>query len=381
MDYWKKDKLSGEKILIIWHPKVEKLWWEGMIKGFKFNGFEDFKILLPLPKRKGGDFNSRLISRVPLFPSLFGYHYGWFTPRVKEILLNFKPDIIYLLNEPWSFIATYTLWLKKRLLPRTKVIFFTWQNIYKLFPPPFSFFEKYVLKNSNGAICGNSEAGEIIKRKGYRGKIRILPEIGIDPEIFRPLPPGEDLRGKIGLKEKIFTIGYAGRLVREKGLELLLEAVSQLSSPFQLLLVGEGRFKNRLWFLAKRLRIEERIYFTGKIPYTWMPLYYNLMDVFVLPSLTTSTWKEQFGRVIIEAMACEVPVIGSSSGEIPRVIGEEELIFPEGDKDILRKKIEKLATNEKLREGIGKRARERIIQNYSWTNICRELLSYFGELR
>lgn len=118
-----------------------------------------------------------------------------------------------------------------------------------------------------------------------------------------------------------------------KGIHVLIEAVSELQKEHNdiiMLLVGEGPDKGVFERMAKEKAIEDKVIFTGYIDPEDLIKYYNSMDVFVLPSLTTKIWKEQLGRALIEAMACEVPVIGSSSGAIPEVIGDAGLVFREG---------------------------------------------------
>jgi glycosyltransferase involved in cell wall biosynthesis len=93
------------------------------------------------------------------------------------------------------------------------------------------------------------------------------------------------------------------------------------------------------------------------------------MDVLVLPSRTMPTWKEQFGRVLIEAMACGVPVIGSDSGEIPTTIGEAGMVFSEGDADGLAAQIARLYNDPVLRMGLGEKARKRAAENFSTSKV------------
>jgi glycosyltransferase involved in cell wall biosynthesis len=100
----------------------------------------------------------------------------------------------------------------------------------------------------------------------------------------------------------------------------------------------------------------------------------------VLPSLTRPNWIEKFGRVLIEAMACGVPVVGSNSGEIPNVIGEAGLIFKEGDPDDLRDKLDLLLSDKDLRNNLGKLGRERTVENYAWKSIARQTIKLYEQL-
>ena len=117
--------------------------------------------------------------------------------------------------------------------------------------------------------------------------------------------------------ERAFTIGYAGRLVQSKGLMDLLAAVRRLDAPVELLLIGDGELRAQLDgqpIPGSRVRV------LNELRHEEMASGYAQLDVLVLPSRTTPTWKEQFGRVVIEALWCGVPVVGSDSGEIPWLI-------------------------------------------------------------
>jgi len=111
-----------------------------------------------------------------------------------------------------------------------------------------------------------------------------------------------------------------------------------------------------------------------------MPSYYNRLDVLVLPSLTRPNWKEQFGRVLIEAMACGVPVVGSDCGEIPNVIGQAGLIFPEGDADELRARLERLMGDPYLRMRLARLGRERVLARYTQARIAAETCEVYRHL-
>ncbi len=106
----------------------------------------------------------------------------------------------------------------------------------------------------------------------------------------------------------------------------------------------------------------------------------NCFDCLVLPSLTRRNWKEQFGRVLIEAMACEVPVIGSSSGEIPRVIADAGMVFQEGDISDLAKRIEMLLCDKELRASLGRKGRERVLARYTQKKVALDTYGIYEDL-
>jgi len=113
-----------------------------------------------------------------------------------------------------------------------------------------------------------------------------------------------------------------------------------------------------------------------------MPAYLNALDVLVLPSRTTPRWKEQFGRVIVEALACGVPVVGSDSGHIPRLINDigGGVIFPEGDIEALAESIDELLSNPGQREALGQRGRQGVLEKYTWRRVAQRLADVLLEI-
>ena len=147
--------------------------------------------------------------------------------------------------------------------------------------------------------------------------------------------------------ERPFTVGYAGRLVKSKGVMDLLAAVRMLDAPVELLLIGNGELRAALEgkpIPGSHVRVLDGL------AHGQMAEGYAQIDVLVLPSHTTRTWKEQFGRVIVEALWCGVPVVGSDSGEIPWLIELTGggLVFPEGDRGALAARSRRLRAEPQL---------------------------------
>ena len=293
-----------------------------------------------------------------------------FYPTLPQILKSLRPDIVHIDEEPYN-LATY-LALRAARKVNAKTIFFTWQNILRRYPPPFGWMESRVLKETNYAIAGNAEAVDVLRTKGYTGNASIIPQFGVDADYFTPAPPTD---------RKLFRIGYAGRLVEEKGIQVLLRAVAKLDGDWEVRLQGSGGpYKATLQQLARELGIAPRVFFDSPIPSVGMPGYYHRLDALVLPSLTRRNWKEQFGRALIEAMACEIPVIGSDCGEIPNVVGNAGLVFPEGDAEALRAHLASLRDHPLLRMNLGQRGRERVLANYTQTRIAAETWDVYRNL-
>lgn len=298
-----------------------------------------------------------------------GSYHLHFYPGLERLLAEVRPDLCHIDEEPYNWATYHALRAAQKV--GAKAIFFTWQNIARRYPWPFSTFEQEVYAGVSGAIAGNRAAAEVLRQKGYRGRLAIIPQFGVDPTLFAPrLRKGSNYS---------FTIGYAGRLEEMKGLGTLAEALIGLRGEWQLLIAGEGPYQARLEGRLAQKGQGKRITFTGRIPSREMPEFLNQLDVLVLPSLTRPNWKEQFGRVLIEAMACGVPVVGSNSGEIPHVIGEAGLIFPEGDALRLRECLERLQGDVVLRQNLAHRGRERVLQHYTQAQIAQETVAFYRE--
>jgi glycosyltransferase involved in cell wall biosynthesis len=306
-------------------------------------------------------------------PMLFnGSFHAHFYPMLASILRRSRPDLCHIDEEPYN-LATY---LAMRVARRigAKTLFFTWQNLLRRYPPPFRNMEGYVYRHTDGAIAGNHSAVQVLREKGYRGPVEIIPQFGVDPSLFAPRPPDHQR------DERPFTIGFAGRLVPEKGLDLLLDAVAGLAGEWRLELYGAGPMRAALQAHAQTLGLAERVAFHDRVASSEMPERLAAMDVVVLPSLTRPNWKEQFGRVLIEAMSCGVPVIGSDSGEIPHVIGDGGWVFPEGDAAALRALLDRVRGEEAGRRAVGQRARARVLAHYTQAHIAAETVAFYRAL-
>lgn len=302
------------------------------------------------------------------FNGKFHLHYY---PQLKQRLETFRPDILHMDEEPYN-LATW-LGVRQARAEGVKTLFFSWQNIARRYPFPFNFFERQVLGAVDFALMGNAEAAQVWRAKGYTGPFRVLPQFGVNPDLFRPPPARDRGRG--------FVIGCAGRrLVADKGVDILLHAVAELPGIWRVQIAGSGPEQPALQRLVKELDIGDRVQFDGVIPSNQMPSYLQQMDVLVLPSRTMPNWKEQFGRVLIEAMACEVAVIGSDSGEIPNVIGDAGLIFPEGDVEALRSLLQRVMETEGLRDALGKAGRERVLQRYTQAQIAAQTVEVYRDM-
>jgi glycosyltransferase involved in cell wall biosynthesis len=334
-----------------------------------------------------------------------------FYPGLGRRIREFQPDIVHIDEEPYNLAAWQALYHARRA--GAKSLFFSWQNLNRAYPPPFSWGERWLLRNINYALMGTESAAEVWRAKGYTGPLRVVPQFGVDPELFKPITPhpptpspsngegelngfsksvSDDLNLKplspavgegLGVRGKNFTIGFVGRLVPEKGVDLLLRAFAQLVSEgagARLLLVGSGPERERLDALAVELGVRDCVEFIAWVNSMEMPALYPRMDALVLPSLTRPNWKEQFGRALTEAMACGVPVVGSDSGAIPNIIGDAGLIVPEGEVDALAGALRRLRESAALRAELGAKGRTRVLAHFTHQQVAADTVDVYREM-
>lgn len=302
--------------------------------------------------------------------ALNGHFHLHFYPTLLSILRRSRPALCHIDEEPHNLATYLAVRAARRVGART--LFFTWQNTLRHYPIPFRSMAGYVHRHVSGAIAGSCDAARVLRTKGYTGPVQVIPQFGVDPELFRPIAGPAP--------ERPFTVGYAGRLVREKGISTLAAAVGNLSGDWRLILCGAGPMRGTLRTLFSDVGLAAHVRFHDYVPSQDMPDYLRTMDVLVLPSLTRPNWKEQFGRVLIEAMACQVPVIGSDSGEIPNVIGESGLIFPEGDAESLSQFLALLRSDPQRRRELGLAGRKRVLANYTQTKIADATVDFYRGL-
>ncbi|MYB76628.1 MAG: glycosyltransferase family 4 protein [Chloroflexi bacterium] len=304
-----------------------------------------------------------------------GHYHLHYYPNLRRQLLEWQPDVVHVDEEPYNFATAHAIWQARRM--GAKTVFFAWQNIYRIYPPPFYFFELYSLLKSHAAQAGTRQAQEVLRRKRYSHPSAVFPQFGVDAELFAPVPQPSD--------DDVFRIGYVGRLVPAKGIHVLLAAAARLSFPYQLQLIGTGPAEATLRSHANSLGIQDCVEFVGQVLSSEMPAYYRAMHVCVLPSLTMPNWKEQFGRVLIEAMACGVPVVGSESGEIPEIVGSGDdepggRTFPEGDAETLANILTELHGDPSLRRDYGAQGRERVLREFTQERIAAKTVRMYRQL-
>jgi glycosyltransferase involved in cell wall biosynthesis len=341
----------------------------------------DWDVTAVGPARFRGDFGWHTLEptpdepcRIVPVPVRFGRRihtmlYG----RELSALLAQHWDLVHCWEEPYVAAAAQ---IARAVAPNVALVFATFQNIAKTYPPPVNWIERYAMGRANGIIAFGQTTAEVLAARGFnRTPIAVIPP-GVDLTEFRP----DEARraatlARLGWSAGIPVVGFLGRLVPEKGIEWLTTALDGMTTPWRALIVGSGPLESMVLTWAARHGDRVRVVTTAQ--HDDVPAYLNAMDVLCAPSQTTPRWREQFGRMLIEAFASGVAVIASTSGEIPHVVAEAGLLIAENDLQGWQKAIETLTMERLRRCELARRGRERAESVYSWPVVARQHLDFF----
>ncbi len=302
------------------------------------------------------------------------YRYAW--RDVWRVTKAYQPDV--LLVEQGVSAFSYFQWTCVSLLlnPLVPRIFFTWINWrhswgwkFKYLWWPIEWFNRFF---STAAIVGNPEAEKLLREDGFTAPVLVSPQLGIEMD-----------SAETALShEKPKRIGFVGRLTPEKGVMSLLFAFAKVISAFpdwELWIVGSGAQREDLEILARDLGVARKVVFTGSVNHEKALELLASFEILVLPSLDVATWKEQFGHVLIEAMAAGVVVVGSDAGAIPWVIGDAGLIFSQNCIDELAGVLSRLLHSDVERAFYAQKGKLRVEKMYTHECIARTIGSVLHE--
>ena len=291
-------------------------------------------------------------------------------------LLRREWDVVHAWEEPYILAG----WEIARLTnPKSKLAFLTMQSNPKQYPPPFSWFERDSMARASGWVsCGFSIEQNLLSRPGYAGPHAMIP-LGVDIEAFKPNPEARSaaLRALGWDVDGPPVVGFIGRFIPAKGLRMLMRVLDQQQDPFRVLFLGSGEMEGELREFCARLGDRGRVLHA---PHDQVPKYVNAMDMLCAPSQSTPQWREQFGRMLVEAAACGVPVLGSDSGEIPIVIGDSGMVIGETDEQGWRTGISELLGSPKRRAELGAAGLARAREQYAWPVVAKQYLQFFESL-
>ena len=313
------------------------------------------------------------------------FHYYRISDDVKSQIKEFNPDVLYLYEEPCSTVTRQMISLINKIKPDTKKILWTSDNFNRNYISEKGFFDPrgYILENNRRSTYKKSEAIiattrdslKVIEEKKYPGRIYLSTTHFINTDFFKP---------KTSVSNEVFKIGYIGRFVKYKNVEVLINAFSILQKQhkdIELVLVGKGPEEYNYRKILTEKGLEKNVTIKAFIPYPDIPDLFNSFSVFVLPSTDIDGNSEKFGRVVIEAMACKVPVVLSDKGYLP-VLGENSgLVFNADSPDDLYSKLKHLYDDEIYRNEIAESGYCKVMEFYTASKIAERLDNIFHDIK
>jgi len=316
---------------------------------------------------------SLILRKLPAFlpppysiPFFFPHHF--FKVCEKE-----KPDIIHLHNRFFLSFASAAIW--KKFL--NKPLFLTLHNartvgISKEIDRAGQLFDNLignrVMRRADRIIANSKWTLEVTVPKDYPSERTEVIFNGVDTKKFKKIKT--NLKDELGCESLSTTVC---RFIPQKGVEYLIKAVKEIKRDFKAVVIGRGPELKRLKALANKFGVRERVIFVPQfIPLRKLIEYYSASDFFILPSL----W-EPFGIVLLEAMACENPVIATRVGGIPEVVSDCSLLVEPRSPKQIAEAANKLINDGKLRKKLSRKARKRSEKVFDFDVIAEKVeLSY-----
>ncbi|WP_454985460.1 glycosyltransferase [Capnocytophaga gingivalis] len=293
---------------------------------------------------------------------------------LKKIQDNY--DIIHVhLPNPMANLAIFITRPKAKIILHWHSDIINQKNLLKLYSP----LQAWLLKRANKIVITTPtylEGSDTLKK--YKNKIVCIP-IGIDnKELFIDQNTLNNLKNKYKGYKIIFSLG---RLVYYKGFEYLIEAARSLPNDIIILIAGIGELKEKLQQQISKHNLQDRVKLLGKIPFKELGAYYQLCDIFCLPSTERS---EAFGVVQIEAMAFGKPIISTSikgSGvDWVNLNDVSGIIVPPKDTNKLAEAVTALLTDEEKYQWLSIGAKKRYEEEFTKDKMVNSFKNLYLEI-
>jgi glycosyltransferase involved in cell wall biosynthesis len=291
----------------------------------------------------------------------------WNRSALRSLFTDFRPDIVQVEEEPWTLAAGTAS--RQAAALRLPITLFTWESLPRSYSLLDGMRRRKTINRVSALIGGNRLAAGLVSKARPAVPIAVIPQTGLRP----PLEPQRGER--TGL-----TLGFVGRLVPEKGLDMLFRACVKLLGRWSLTVVGAGPAQEELEALAERLGIAARVTWAGAIPPTELGALWPTIDCLVVPSRTTPRWVETFHPALIEAMGHGVTVVGTDSGAVPELIDTAGLVVPEDDIPALTAALQHLNDSPRERARLGREARLRVMTEYVDEAVARRTLEFWEKV-
>jgi len=283
----------------------------------------------------------------------------------------------------WTFPQGLAAVVNKKLLKTPCVVTLHGSDVHGLKNPLFKFLNRMVARQADVCTANSAATRNAVANMDSQINIPIIP-MGVDPYLFKKNhSETQKIRGSVHATGKLIL--YVGRLIRIKGVDQLISAmpaVIQKHPEAKLVIVGNGPERDNLLALSKKLQLENNTIFKTEMSQNRLVEWYSAADLFVLPSRKNpSGEKEGQGVVLLEAMACGLPVVGSNVGGIPSIINHEKtgILAKPGNPEDLSEKICILLEETDLREQIIKNARQMVLQRFTWESTADKFIKIYKQ--
>jgi len=342
---------------------------------------------------KRDNFEIRLVEKKKNFIS-------WTSPDFKKILLEIRPDLVYVSGGHYAMHLYQILHIRNKYLPDMKVVSFSMRGpaynleMWKRRVKPFSSYIKrrfvfynyvkyglkYFNKNCDAVFCHYPTAVECFRKEGYKGPIYMQTQVGVNPELFHENPKWrESIRKKYNVGDA-YLFGSGTRFIVEKGVDDIINSLPE-EGNWKYMIIGSGRPEEvaRIKAAIKKRNLEDKIIMTGEIVFGNMPKYWNALDCVVHVPKSSVKWEETFSIALVQAMITGKPIIASDSGSVPYQVGPDAMIVPAGDLAAIREKMVWVLNHQEEAKAIGKKMEERAYRCFSVQHLNELLYDTFVE--
>jgi glycosyltransferase involved in cell wall biosynthesis len=290
----------------------------------------------------------------------------WSRSALRHLLTDFRPELVQIEEEPWTRAASTAASLARRL--RVPYVVLTRESLPGAYGALGRIRRSRVLRHAKGLLAVNELAAKLVTRHHPSLARQVMPQLGVGfpPQGLRPEQTG-------------LTIGFFGRLIPEKGLDLLFRACVKLVGRWTITVVGTGPAQEELEGLAERLGIAGRVTWIGALPRQQVDEIWPRLDCLVLPSRTAPRWVEGAPRAAMEAMAHGVAVVASAAGALPEIVGSAGLVVPEEDVIAVAEALQRLHDDPVERERLAAAGRRRVMSEYTDAAIAGKTLRFWTE--
>lgn len=314
-----------------------------------------------------GDDGSVRTIPIRIRGSAQGHDSRWSGSSLRRALGEARPDIFQIEEGPETRAAATAARIARSL--RLPYVIMTDQSLPGSLGPVTRVRRSWVLAGAAGLVAVNQQAAQLALRSRPSLPHRVMPQLGVTLPLTGTPPDHTSL-----------SIGFLGRLIPEKGLDLLFRACVKLVGRWTITIVGTGPAQEELEGLAERLGIAGRLTWLGALPRSAVDRVWPRLSCLVAPSRTAPRWVEVAPRAPLEAMAHGIPVVATASGALPEIVGPGGAVVPEEDVEALAGVLQRFLESPVERAQLGAAGRRRVMEEYSDSAIARKTHQFWAEL-